>query len=75
MSILEKKMDSINKKLDLETRLKEIVVPIFKKFRTNQEVIKELIEESSPVESKGVNQRANFENRYYLICGQIKALI
>ena len=62
--------------LDLETRFKEKLLPILKEFEKIQDTLESLVKENDEdEEKKNEDERAHFENRYYLICGRVKSLI
>ena len=80
LTTLETLLDSVTDQtdiecLDLETRLKEKVIPILKEFERIQDALESLTEDDESEEKKNEEERANFENRYYLICGRIKTLL
>ena len=61
--------------LDLESRLNQKVLPLFEKFESIQDAIEALIEDGPEDETANRDEHANFDNRYYSICGKFKSLI
>ena len=80
LTSLEKFLNSITHEtnietLDLESRLNQKVLPLSEKFESIQDAIEALIEDGSEDETANRDERANFDDRYYSICGKFKSLI
>ena len=61
--------------LDLENRLKEKHLPLLQEFEKYQDELDSLTDGDEYEEKVNAEERASFENRYYLISGKAKTLI